>query len=229
MCYSSRYCMRPHTQKSAPLVSSQVWISWAQILTQRAHILPSTKLSHPWRSCKCADILRGESGWRRETAVLVPLARRYDLITPTKLGPVCWSSNHITILSTASLKTDVHPRSWQCVMWLGNLSLHPQLGKTFRIFLVQSFQAVQAGWWFVLLKCEACFVTHTQNISGKDFMTFSIPFQWPGWIQLSTLYSVDGTMLAQPLPHSFEWLHSWVIRWLSSPSPEVLCSWMGDC
>ena len=53
-----------------------------------------------------------------------PSGKKIDLIIPTKLGPVCWSSSHTTILSTVGTLNDgyIHNGPFPRVPWIQSAS-----------------------------------------------------------------------------------------------------------
>ncbi len=125
---------------------------------------------------------------------------KYDLITPTNLGPVCCDSIQSTRLSTNSLKTPIHPGSWQHVMWPGDSSPHPQLGQMFLIVWVQFEPADDLCHWSAIPVLLPILETPPGSISWLC----PCPPNRPDESLLCGLYSSDESVSVQPWPPSSE-------------------------
>jgi hypothetical protein len=104
--------------------------------------------------------------------------RRYVQKRYVTSGSICCSCNHCPRVSTNSANTAVWPPSLHLVMCFVNSPKTPQLGHLFCTFFRVSIAGYRDSIQLVPLKWDTCFVIHTLNILGKDFMTFCIHSQY---------------------------------------------------
>ena len=164
--------MRPRAQESAVVFKLFASISWCRISTHLQHIRPSKKLSQPRRSWWVAS--EWNAGLLRVIADIVerPRARRYFVMQSMSSSPVLFVLSQSLIESTDFTKETERPGSRHLVICVVVSLGHPQLGLLF------CYSSIIKSILFVAQKWETCLVIKTQNISGKDFMTLSIPRQY---------------------------------------------------